>query len=87
MVLAFDNIFADFDFEVITLSAKTSIKDNVLWVSAPGQGDFELVPLSLNTFTIKGLKGYIVHFDMDGNKLLGLTSTQPNGVYKAHVKK
>ena len=34
-----------FEFEAISLTATTSIKENALWVSAPGQGDFELVPL------------------------------------------
>ena len=77
----------DFEFEVITLTAKTSIKENALWIFAPGQGDFELVPLSPDTFTIKGIQGYKINFEMDGNKLLGLTSTQPNGTFKAHVKK
>jgi predicted alpha/beta superfamily hydrolase len=76
-----------FEFETISLSATTSIKDNALWVSAPGQGDFELVPLSPDAFTIKGLQGYKIQFEMDGNKPVGLTSTQPNGTYKAHVKK
>ena len=78
---------AAFEFEGISLTATTMIKDNALWVSAPGQGDYELVPLSTHTFTIKGLQGYKLQFDMDGNKPVGLTSTQPNGTYKAHVKK
>jgi len=78
---------ASFEFEAISLTATTMIKDNALWVSAPGQGDFELVPLSIDIFTIKGLQGYKLQFEMEGNKPLGLTSSQPNGTYKAHVKK
>ena len=76
-----------FEFETISLSATTSIKGNALWVNAPGQGDFELVPLSTDAFTIKGMSGYKIQFEMDGNKPIGLTSTQPNGTYKTHVKK
>ena len=76
-----------FEFESISLTATTMIKDNALWINAPGQGDFELVPLSTDVFTIKGMSGYKLQFEMDGNKPLGLTSTQPNGTYKAHVKK
>src|SRR6187397_2960679 len=76
-----------FEFESISLTATTMIKDNALWVSAPGQGDFELVPLSTDAFTIKGMSGYKIQFEMDGSKAVGLTSTQPNGTYKAHVKK
>jgi hypothetical protein len=76
-----------FEFENISLTATTMIKGNALWVSAPGQGDFELAPLSTDAFTIKGMSGYKIQFEMDGNKPIGLTSTQPNGTYKAHVKK
>jgi hypothetical protein len=76
-----------FEFESIFTYCYTSIKGNALWVSAPGQGEFELVPLSTDAFTIKGMSGYKIQFEMDGNKPVGLTSTQPNGTYKAHVKK
>jgi len=76
-----------FEFENISLTATTMIKNNALWVSAPGQGDFELVPLSTDAFTIKGMPGYKIQFEMEGNKPVGLTSTQPDGTYKAHLKK
>ena len=77
----------EFEFEDMSLTATTTVKENALWASVPGQGDFELVPISPEAFSVKGMEGYKVHFEMDGNKLLGLTSTQPNGTYKAHVKK
>lgn len=76
-----------FEFDAISLTATTSIKNNALWVFAAGQGEFELVPLSLNSFTIKGMQGYKIQFEMDGDKTIGLTSTQPNGTFKAHIKK
>ena len=78
---------AVFEFESINLAATTTIKGNALWVSAPGQGDFELVPLSLNIFTVKGVQGYTLKFEIDGDKAVGLTSIQPNGTFKAYVKK
>ena len=55
--------------------------------NVPGQEDSELIPLSPDTFTVKNKTGYKVHFEMDENKVLGFTSTQPNGTFKAHVKK
>ena len=76
-----------FDFEDISLTATTSIKENALWVSAPGQGDYELVPLSPHTFSVKGVSGYTLKFEMNGDKPAGLTAIQPNGTFKAHVKK
>jgi predicted alpha/beta superfamily hydrolase len=76
-----------FEFEAIALTATTTVKDNALWLAAPGQGNFELAPLSPNTFTIKGMSGYKIQFEMDGDKAVALTSTQPNGTFKARVKK
>ena len=76
-----------FEFEGISLTATTSLKENALWVSAPGQGDYELVPLSPHTFSVKGVSGYTLKFEMDGDKSIGLTAIQPNGTFKAHVKK
>ena len=76
-----------FDFESVSVTATTSIKDGALWILASGQGEFELIPLSLHQFSIKGIAGFKLSFEMDGEKLLGLTSTQPNGTFKARVKK
>src|SRR5215471_19305343 len=78
---------AEFEFESVSITATTMVKDNALWISASGQGDYELVPLAPDTFTIKGLAGYKLQFEMDGNKPVALTATQPNGTFKAHVKK
>jgi uncharacterized protein len=76
-----------YEFEAVSVTATITIKDNALWIAAPGQGNFELVPLSTDAFTIKGLQGYKIQFEMDGSNPVGLTSTQPNGTYKAKVKK
>ncbi len=78
---------AIFEFEGIDLAATTVMKGDALWVSAPGQGEYELVPLSPHTFTLKGVPGYTLKFEMDGDKAVGLTAIQPNGTFKAHVKK
>jgi predicted alpha/beta superfamily hydrolase len=78
---------AAFEFEVIALVATFSIKESVLWVSAPGQGDHELVPLSPDTFSVKGVSGYTLKFEMNGDKPVSLTAIQPNGTFKANVKK
>ena len=78
---------AVFEFEGVDVVATTMMKGDALWVSAPGQGEYELVPSSLNTFTVKGVPGYTLKFETDGEKAVGLTAIQPNGTYKAHVKK
>ena len=76
-----------FEFEGVDVVATTSMRGDALWVAAPGQGEYELVPLSLNTFNVKGVAGYTLKFEMDGDKPVGLTAIQPNGTFKAHVKK
>ena len=76
-----------FDFEGFSLSATLQVKDGVLWASVPGQEDSQLIPLSPDTFSVKNKNGYVVHFEMDGDKVLGFTSKQPNGTFKAHIRK
>jgi len=78
---------AVFEFEGVDVVATTSMRGDALWVSAPGQGEYELVPLSVNTFTVKGVPGYTLKFEMEADKPVGLTAIQPNGTFKAHVKK
>ena len=74
-------------FNDVSTTATLSVKDNSLWASVPGEGDFELVPVSPNTFRLKSLEGYKVVFEMNADKPAGFTSYQPNGTYKATYKK
>ena len=53
-----------FEFEGIDVVATMVMKGDALWVSAPGQGEYELVPLSLHTFTLKGVPGYTLKFEI-----------------------
>ncbi|MGZ5221915.1 MAG: tetratricopeptide repeat protein, partial [Chitinophagaceae bacterium] len=77
---------AAYAFEGMDVVATIVMKGDALWVSAPGQGDYQLVPLSLNTFTLKGVPGYTLKFETDGDKPVSLTAIQPNGTFKAHIK-
>ncbi len=76
-----------FEFEAVSIIATFTMKGEALWVSAPGQGDSELVPVSLHVFSIKGVPGYTLKFEMEGDKPVGLVAIQPNGTFKAHIKK
>jgi tetratricopeptide (TPR) repeat protein len=76
-----------FDLDTLPLTITIELRNDELWASVPGEGDFQLVPLSANTFTVKNLSGYEVHFQMEGDKVAGFTSIQPNGTFKAHLKK
>jgi predicted alpha/beta superfamily hydrolase len=76
-----------FDMDSTAVTITMQVKDNELWAQVPGEGEFQLVPVSPGTFTVKNLSGYLVHFQMEGDKVVGFTSVQPNGTFKAHIKK
>jgi len=77
-----------FDLDSIPgYSVTTLVKDKALWAHVSDGDEGELVPLAPDTFTVKNKSGYTVHFEMDGDKAVGFTSVQPNGTFKAHVKK
>jgi len=76
-----------FDLENMQVTITISVKENALFADVPGDAVYELVPIAPQTFSVKSMNGYKVEFDMDGDKAIGFTSTQPNGVFKAHVKK
>ena len=75
---------------IFTLSGaefKTYIKENVLYVSVPGQPEYELMPVGNHKFDFKKVAGYAVTFEVnDKGELLSLTFVQPNGNFKAAKK-
>jgi tetratricopeptide (TPR) repeat protein len=77
----------EFELEGLAHIVTLTVKDTALWASVPGEGDFELVPVAANTFGLKNMSGYTVKFEIDGGRAVGFTSYQPEGTYKAHLKK
>ncbi|HRI20139.1 MAG TPA: alpha/beta hydrolase-fold protein, partial [Panacibacter sp.] len=73
-------------FESVSITSTVTFKDAALWISADGQGSYELVPLEPDTFGIKNVNGFKLHFEMNGDKPTGLTSTQPNGTFIGKLK-
>ncbi len=73
-------------FESVSVTATVTVKDEALWMSATGQGDFELIHLSPDTFGIKNVSGFKLHFEMNGDKPTSITSTQPNGTFIGKLK-
>jgi hypothetical protein len=69
-------------------SSKVYIKDNTtLFVSIPGEGDFELVPLGDDKFAVKVMNGFSIQFTPQGaSKITGADYNTPNGSFKV-VKK
>jgi hypothetical protein len=71
----------------IGITITMQVKDSALWAEVPGDGNFQLVPFSTDTFTLKNMSGYEVRFHTEGDKMVGFTSVQPNGTFKARLKK
>jgi tetratricopeptide (TPR) repeat protein len=76
-----------FDLDSIGVAITMQVKNDELWAQVPGQGDFQLVPVSPDTFSVKNMSGYEVHFQKEGDKVLGFTSVQPNGTFRGRVRK
>lgn len=76
-----------FDIDSVSVTVTVRVKDNELFAQVPGQGDFQLIPVSPDAFNIKNMSGYEVHFQRDGDTVTGFIAVQPNGTYKAHLKK
>ena len=76
-----------FDLDSISVAITMQVKNDELWAQVPGQGDFQLVPVSPGTFSVKNMSGYEVSFQTEGDKVIGFTSVQPNGTFRAHIRK
>jgi len=76
-----------FELENIGIAVTLQVKNGSLWASVPGQPDDELVPQAPNTFTVKNQQGYTITFEMENGKAVSFTSVQPNGTFKARLKK
>jgi tetratricopeptide (TPR) repeat protein len=76
-----------FSIDEFNVAVTLKVKDGSLWSNVPGQSDAELIPVSPDTFTVKNVSGYSINFQMEADKATGFTSIQPNGIFKAHVKK
>jgi CubicO group peptidase (beta-lactamase class C family) len=74
-------------FTLAGADIKTYVNGKTLFVSVPGQPDYELVPVGNNKFDFKKVPGYAVSFELNDKKeLISLTFLQPNGNYKALKK-
>ena len=72
-----------------TITSKVFVKnDSTLFLSVPGQPEYELVPLGADKFSIKTLSGFTIQFNSnDKGEVTELLAIQPNGTFKATKKK
>jgi CubicO group peptidase (beta-lactamase class C family) len=72
------------EYQIAQILIKVYLQGNALYLSVPGQPDYELLPIDSNKFNLKNMNGFTITFDSnDKNEITGLTSSQPNGRFKA----
>lgn len=76
-----------YDIEGVAVTVTLWVKNGMLGATVPGEADIQLVPLSPGVFTVKNQSGYTITFEEQAGKIAGFTSIQPNGTFKAHIKK
>ena len=76
------------EYELAGMIAKVYLKGLTLFVSVPGQPDYETIAIGDHTFKLKGLDGYSMKFEVAANgEATAVSFIQPNGTFKAPKKK
>ena len=72
------------EFMIGPTTLRIFIQNNALHLFVPGQPEYELVPIEANKFSIKDMAGFVISFEVnENNEVISLTSSQPNGTFKA----
>ena len=72
------------EFMIGPTTLRIFIQNNTLRLFVPGQPEYELVPVEANKFSIKDMAGFVISFEVnENNEVISLTSSQPNGTFKA----
>jgi predicted alpha/beta superfamily hydrolase len=73
--------------EAYNIDVNLEIREGKLVAKVQGQEDDELTPFSKDIFTVKNKQGYTITFQISGSRAVAFTSVQPNGTFKAILKK
>lgn len=75
-------------FEIYGYTVEIALKNHTLVALIPGQPHYELVPIGEREFTVKGMNGYTVRFNMDlMNQVDEVLLVAPYGAFSAKPKK
>jgi len=73
--------------ETYKIDVNLEIREGKLMAKVQGQEDDELTPVSKDIFTVKNKQGFTITFQMSDSRAVAFTSVQPNGIFKANLKK
>jgi CubicO group peptidase (beta-lactamase class C family) len=75
------------DYELGGMIAKFYLKGGkTLYLTVPGQPEYELIATDKNKFSIKSLDGFKIEFTENAGKIAEAIFIQPNGTFKAKRK-
>lgn len=71
------------EYELMGQTLKVYVQDEELKLAIPNQPIYTLVPYETHSFKLKGLKGFMIVFEMDDTEeqAIQFTSHQPNGAF------
>ncbi len=70
-------------YEMSDQTARVSLAGDELSVHVEGQATFRLLPKQGTEFALQGMKGFILEFVLEGEKVTGARFHQPNGTFDA----
>ncbi len=76
-----------YTLETYKIDVNLEIQEGKLLAKVQGQEADELTPVSKDIFTVKNKLGYTITFQTSDNRAVAFTSVQPNGIFKANLKK
>ena len=76
-----------YSLEAYKIDVNLEIRGGKLMATFQGQGGDELTPVSKDIFTVKNKQGYTITFQMNDKRAVAFTSVQPEGIFKAILKK
>jgi hypothetical protein len=75
------------EYELMGMTATVALRgEHALTLIVPGQPQYELTLDEGMRFKLKGVEGFSVEFNMDGDRVIEMTVRQPNGVFTATRK-
>jgi tetratricopeptide (TPR) repeat protein len=83
---ALQKYVGDYELSGVGVTIKIYVKNNMLMVSSPIQDEAEMYSTSPNKFMIRNVNGYLLQFEMNGEKPKMIHITTPDASYDAVPK-
>ncbi|MCU0322106.1 MAG: alpha/beta hydrolase-fold protein [Chitinophagaceae bacterium] len=76
----------EYILDIYKITITLELKEGKLISKVTGQADSEFIAVDKDVFTVKDKQGYTITFHRINDSIVGFTSVQPNGTFKATKK-